>query len=97
MGRSLATNQQESQDSMAPSLRQRRSGAHRLRAFALAATTSLLLLGPFVVPSSFAAAAGWGALLGALSMQAALALLALIGPLALAKYPRTIRVSLGFG
>src|SRR5262245_30987130 len=97
MGRSLATQQKESQRSMALSLLQRASGAQRLVLFVLAATTSLLLLGPFVVPSSFAAAAGWGALLGALSMQAALALLALIGPLALAKYPRTIRVSLGFG
>jgi hypothetical protein len=63
----------------------------------LAANASLLLLGPFVAPSSFTSAEGWAALLGALSMQIALALLALVGPLSFTSYPRTMGFSLGLG
>jgi hypothetical protein len=63
----------------------------------LAANVGLLLLGPFVAPSSFTSADGWEALLGAISMQVALAFLALIGPLSFAQYPRTMGISLGLG
>jgi hypothetical protein len=73
------------------------SGVQRLFLLALAANTGLLLLGPLVAPSSFTSAEGWAALLGALSMQAALALLALVGPLSFTAYPRTMGISLGLG
>jgi hypothetical protein len=83
--------------SMALSLLRRTSGVQRLVLLVLATNTSLLLLGPFVAPSSFTSADGWGALLGALSMQVTLALLALVGPLTFTKYPRTVGISLGLG
>jgi hypothetical protein len=41
------------------------SGVQRLFLLVLATNMILLLLGPFVAPSSFASAEGWGALLGA--------------------------------
>ena len=73
------------------------SGVQRLFLLTLAADTTLLMLGPFIVPASFTSAEGWGALLGALSMQVALSLLALVGPLAFTKYPRTRGISLVLG
>src|SRR5690349_997102 len=83
--------------SMARSLLRRMSGVQRLFLLVLAANVGLLLLGLFVAPSSFTSAEGWEALLGAIGMQAALALLALIGPISLAKYPRMRGISLGLG
>src|SRR5262249_40679793 len=83
--------------SMALSLLRRMSGAQRLLLLVLAANMTLLLLGLFIAPSSFTSPEGWEALLGAVGMQAALALLALIGPLSFAKYPRTMGICLGLG
>jgi hypothetical protein len=82
---------------MALSFLRHMPGIQRLFLLVLAANVTLLLLGPFVAPSSFTSPEGWGALLGALSMQVALTLLALVGPLSFAKYPRTMGISLGFG
>src|SRR5262249_24412941 len=58
---------------------------------------SLLLLGLFVAPSTLNSTEGLGAVLGALSMQGALALLALVGPVSFAKYTRTMGIGLGGG
>lgn len=82
---------------MALSLLQRTSRIQRLFLLVLAANTSLLLLGLLVAPSSFTSVDGWLAMLGAISMQVALAFLALVGPFSFTKYPRAIGISLGLG
>lgn len=73
------------------------SGVQRLFLLVLAANGSLLLLGLYVAPSTLRSIEGFGAVLGALAMQGALALLALFGPMSFEKYPRTMRISLGGG
>ena len=82
---------------MAWSFLRRTSGVQRLVLLVLAANASVLLLGPLVAPTSFTSVSGWGSLLGALSMQVAVALLVLVGPLSFTKYPRTMGTSLGLG
>jgi hypothetical protein len=75
----------------------RTSGIQRLMLLVLASNVVLLLLGLVIVPSARTSPDTIGTLLGAILMQAVLATLALVGPLAFAKYPRTMGISLGGG
>jgi hypothetical protein len=75
----------------------RTSRIQRLFLLVLASNVGLLLAGLLVVPSARTSLDSIGALLGAILMQVALAVLALFGPLAFAKYPRTMGISLGGG
>jgi hypothetical protein len=73
------------------------SRIQRLFLLVLASNVVLLMVGLVVVPSARTSLDSVGALLGAIVMQVALAVLALVGPLAFAKYPRTMGISLGGG
>jgi hypothetical protein len=57
----------------------------------------LLLLGLHVVPSTLSSLEGWEELLADIAMQVVLGLLALIGPLSFAKYPRMMGITLALG
>lgn len=76
---------------------QRTSWIERLFLLVLAGNVVLLALGVHVVPASLESADGWGTLLATIGMQGVLALLALVGPVSFAKYPRTMGISLSLG
>jgi hypothetical protein len=75
----------------------RTSSVQRLFLLVLAGNVLLILLGLHVVPATLYSAEGVWALLGATGLQCLLAILALVGPFALDKLPRTAGISLGVG
>lgn len=75
----------------------RTSSVQRLFLLVLAGNVLLILLGLHVVPATLSSTEGVWALLGATGLQCLLAILALVGPLAFDRFPRTVGISLGFG
>lgn len=76
---------------------QRASWIQRVFLLVLGSNAVLLMLGIFVVPAARNSVVAWGTLLATMGMQGLLALLALLGPVSFAKYPRIMGISLGLG
>jgi hypothetical protein len=76
---------------------ERTSWIQRLFLLVLGCNVVLLPLGLHVVPADLHSVQGLGVLLATMGLQAGLALLALMGPVAFDRYSRTMGISLGFG
>jgi hypothetical protein len=75
----------------------RTSWMQRLFLLVLTGNVILIVLGLLVAPTTLSSVEGVWAMLGAIGLQGALALLALVGPVSFDKFPRAVGMSLGFG